>query len=63
MKKDKIIKELEYDKYINHLRKIENVKYLYQSIQKLLSNDICPKYKIKKGFDIDSNNIRKRARK
>lgn len=53
--KDKIIKELDYDKYINHLRKIENVTYLYQSIQKLLSNDISPKYKAKKGFDINSN--------
>jgi hypothetical protein len=38
----KIIKDLDYKKYINHLRKKENLKYLHLPIKDLLSFEISP---------------------
>ena len=37
-----IIKDLDYKKYINHLRKKENLKYLHLPIKDLLSFEISP---------------------
>ena len=44
IKKDLIL-ELNYKKYINHLKKDENFKYLHMSIKDLLSLEISPFYR------------------
>ena len=47
-----ILKELDYKKYINHLRKKENLKFLHLPLKDLLSLEVSPRYK---NNDINSN--------
>ena len=47
-----ILKELNYKKYINHLRKKENIKFLHSPLKDLLSLEVSPRYK---DNDINSN--------
>ena len=57
LQRDKIIKDLNYKKYINQLKKDINIKYLNLCIKDLLSFEISPY----KSFNVNSNkdNIKK----
>ena len=54
LQKDEFIKELNFKKYINHLRKKENLKYLHLPIKDLLSLEISP---FNRHLDANSNKI------